>query len=189
VSSNRSSRLTAIRPISGSGWRIVVSAGVTNRGFLEIVEADDREIFRDANGARARGLHARSAMLSLNEKIAVGGSGRPQQLLRRRDTTRDLEIPFDLELRVGYEPCRRERGVVAAPAVLGRLHPAGTGDCAMRVCPSDNRCFIAWSGTCCMGGRDGGYAFVQRHHRVDHDESVAVVQQCLELVAPTPRGG
>ena len=34
-----------------------------------------------------------------------------------------------------------------------------------------------------MGRRDGGDALVQRHHRVDHDEPVAVVQERLELVA------
>ena len=56
-SSRRISRLTAMRPISASGWRTVVSAGVTIADVLGVVEADDRQVLR-ARGCRARGRRA-----------------------------------------------------------------------------------------------------------------------------------
>ena len=58
----------------------------------------------------------------MNAKIAVGGSGSSKQLLGGLAYPRvDLEVGLDLELGVGQDPGRRQRGAEAAPPVLGRV--------------------------------------------------------------------
>ena len=119
--------LTAIRPISASGWRTVVSAGETTVAVLDVVEADDREVLGDAEPAARAAWIAPIARLSLKAKIAVGGSRQVRGAWLGRDQAAgDLEVALDLELRLGQDPGRRERGVVAAAAVV-RRDPARAG--------------------------------------------------------------
>jgi len=68
------------------------------------------------------------ARLSLNAKIAVGRSAASSRRLVRRDAALDLEVRSDLERGVGHDPGRGERGVVAAPALLGGEPADRAGD-------------------------------------------------------------
>ncbi len=183
MSSSRISRLTAIRPISASGWRTVVSAGVT----IAASSRSSKPTIERSSGMRtprARAVCiAPIAMLSLNEKIAVGGSGRSSSCSAAEMPPEISKLPSTSSTRVGHEPRRRERGVVAAPAVFGRLHAARAGDRGDARVPDRQQVLHRLVGARGMGGGDGGDALVQRHHRVDHDEAVAVVQQRRELVA------
>src|SRR5581483_8244305 len=75
-SSRRSSRLTAIRPISASGWRTVVSEGVT----IAAASTSSKPTTERSSGTRRPRSCAACivpiAMLSLKPKTAVGGFGR-----------------------------------------------------------------------------------------------------------------
>ena len=77
----RISRLTPMRPISASGWRTEVSCGVT----ITACVVSSKPTTRGRRGPRGPRLRAACsapiATLSLNPKIAVGGSGSDEQLL------------------------------------------------------------------------------------------------------------
>ena len=72
-----------MRPISASGWRTVVSAGVT----IVACSTSSKPTTDSSSGTRrprARAARiAPIAMLSLNAKIAVGGSGERRAERRR----------------------------------------------------------------------------------------------------------
>ena len=91
-----------MRPISASGWRTVVSAGVT---IAACSESSKPTIERSSGTRSPRSRAARSApiaMLSLNAKIAVGGSAsveQPRGGLRAALDARSS--PSSIELRVG----------------------------------------------------------------------------------------
>ena len=61
-----------------------------DRRLLEVVEADDREVLRHPQAARARACIAPIAMLSLKAKIAVGGSASVEQTRRRPRRRRSI---------------------------------------------------------------------------------------------------
>src|ERR687886_425422 len=75
-SRRRTRRLTAVRPISSSGWRTVVSAGVT----IVACSTSSKPTTDMSSGTRRPRARAAwiapIAWLSLKAKIAVGGSGR-----------------------------------------------------------------------------------------------------------------
>ena len=70
----RLSRLTAIRPISSSGWRTVVNAGVTTRDSSLSSKPTMESCPGTLNPSSAAACSAPIAMLSFEAKIAVGGS-------------------------------------------------------------------------------------------------------------------
>ena len=115
-SSSRLSRLTAVRPISASGWRTVVSAGVT---IVACSTSSKPTIERSSGTRRPRARAAwiaPIARLSLNAKIAVGGSGSSKQLIgghRARRRSRSRTRPR-ARGRAGSRPQRARRGSRAA---------------------------------------------------------------------------
>ena len=114
-----------MRPISASGWRIVVSAGSTMPGFLEIVEADDREVLGNADAARARGAHRADRHVVVegeDRRRRLGEVEQPVSPPRRRRASSKFDSTSSSGS--GSDARLRECRVVAASPVVGRLDAA-----------------------------------------------------------------
>ena len=144
-SSSRVSRLTPIRPSSASGWRTVVRDGVTIAAWNGVVEADDREVLRNATGrARRATLSAPIATLSLKPKIAVGGSGSEERCsaassprgMRQSEQTISSGVGQDAARRPARRGSRSSRSSVAYQPGWPPITP-------IRRWPSSSRCSVA----------------------------------------------
>ena len=111
------SRLTAMRPISASGWRTVVSAGVTIAEMLRVVEADDRELLRHADAALARDAQRADRVVVVEGEDRRRRIGRVEQAGRGLGAALDVERRLEHERRVGQDAGRGERALVAVQAL------------------------------------------------------------------------
>ena len=175
---------TAMRPISASGWRTVVSAGY-------MIESP-RRCRRTRPPRCPRGRAARAGERGLHgadRELVVEGEDRGRRIGQRRAAAGvaarpPLSSKFDsiMQRRVGRDPGFAERGAVAAQALLGRdpaVRAGDRGDPAVAELAAGARSPRARRR---VRGRNGRDALVGRHARVDDRRTVALLLQRRELV-------
>ena len=150
---------------------------------LDVVEADHREVLRHPQPTRAGGTEGADRMVVVEREDRRRRLRQVEEQIRRLLTAVDLEVRLHLELGIGEDARRRERGVVAAPAILGGDPAVRTGDDRDPPVAEREQVTHRLVGARRVRGRDGRDALVERHQRVDDDEAVARVDEPLELVA------
>ena len=113
-----------MRPISASGWRTVVSCGVTIVACSTSSNPTIERCSRNAQAALGGRPHRADRDVVVEREDRRRRIAEVEQARSCLLALGDLEVGLDLERGIERDSRRGERGAVAAPAVLGR-HPAG----------------------------------------------------------------
>ena len=177
----RSSTLTAVRPSSASGWRTVVSAGTATVASTVSSKPTTEQSPGTVSPRAAASCMTPMAMLSLNAKIAVGGSGQVKQRSRLLAAAVDAEVRVADEGIVRQDAGAGQRRVVAAQPFLRRDPAPRSADHADPPVPEAQQVPGRLRGTGGVRGADDGDAVGNLGVRIHHHEREAVRRERPQL--------
>ncbi len=174
--------MTAVRPISASGWRIVVTAGVTMLACSTSSKPTTERSLGDLKSADASGLEDADREVVVEGEDRRWRIGKVEQGVGRSAASEHLPVGFELERGVGHDARCRERGVISAPALLRREPAVRPGDRRDAPVPELQEVLHRLVGAGGMRRRHRGDVPCERLEGVDDDEGVTLGEQLLELV-------
>ena len=181
-STRRERRLTAMRPISSSGWRTVVSPGVTTSARPESSKPTTERSSRHVEPA----LRGGSEHADRHVVVEREDRGRPLVAVEQAGPGAVAAVGLELaaldERRGGEDAGAGERRAVAVRAVLGRDPALAALDDRDAAVAELEEMLGRRAGARPVRGGDDRHALGERHRGVDDDEGEALRLQVAELL-------